>query len=654
VSLVSAGRAFAARLRGAGPPQVLAVTAITLALAGFSVVHTFQVLALKDRPDFLLLNTLGSPHGRTLFIITLLAGAVLPLLAALGYLAWRDRPERVHQAAAMVAPLCLAFMLPPLFTWRYGHDHTLVYLVTLGLFGLGLRRLLPGSLTAIRERFAFDWSRLRPAVWACTLAVALGALGYAVYMSYFTINNHHLIGTTAFDLGIYDNLLYNARHGRLFHSPVLFGPGNRSYIAGHAEFAMLLFVPFYAIKPGAETMLVMQATLLGAAALPLYLFARRLIPAAAAALLALGYLMFAPLHGPNFYDFHWLPLNIFFVFWLFYGLVTRRAWVTVLSTLVIFAIREDTAVGTALLGLFLLVTGWRPREGLLLAVASSVWFVIVRFMIMPLAGSWFFPNLYGLLFADGAASFESVIRTLLTNPIYVLWSLLKEEKLIYVLHMLTALALVPVRRLGLVLLLIPGVFFTILTTDSPPMVSIAFQYTTHWIPYLFCAAVLSLAGLWEAYELRPRFYAAVVAMVIALASHSYNFGAVLQHHAFVGGFRTISFEMTPYDKQRYAGLRQLIDQIPREASVGATEYMNPHVSARLDSFVLRQDPGDVDYILLSNREAGESVRNILNTLFKRTSYGLVGNTSSEFYLFKKGLQAPGTRAAYQQLGLVVP
>ena len=103
--------------------------------------------------------------------------------------------------------------------------------------------------------------------------VCLAAAGYAAYVAFYTIRNHQRLGTTAFDLGIYDNLMYNAMHGRPFESPVLFGPAGGNYIAGHAEFAMLLFVPFYAIRPGPETMLIIQAVVLGFAAVPLYLFA---------------------------------------------------------------------------------------------------------------------------------------------------------------------------------------------------------------------------------------------------------------------------------------------------------------------------------------------------------------------------------------------
>jgi uncharacterized membrane protein len=647
-------RALTAKLRAVGPPDAVAIAVATLALVGASLVYTVQVLALKNRADFLLFNNLGGgPRGRNLFVITVILGAVLPNLLALGYHLWTGRADRVLWLARVLAPLSLTFLLPSLFTWQFGRSRPMVYLVTLGIFGLGLRQLLPGCLTELKDRLRWDEWRPPPR-WIYTLVVVLASLAYAVYMSFFTIRNHHLVGTTAFDLGIYDNLLFNAKHGRFFHSPVLFGPGDHNYLAGHAEFAMLLYVPFYAIRPSAETMLVIQAATLGASAIPLYLFARRLVPTWGATVLALCYLMFAPLHGPQFYDFHWLPLSMFFVFWMIYGVVSERRWVTVLSVLVVYAIREDTALGVAFFGLFLMVTGWRPRTGFVLAATASVWFVVVRFVIMPLAGPWYFANLYNGLFSDGDASFQSVIRTLITNPDFVLTSLLKEDKVLYVLHMLAPLAFLPVRRLVHLLLFIGGAIITILTTDNPPMVSIAFQYTSHWIPYLFLATALALAGLGQVRTLRPGVAASLIALAITVASHSYNFGAVLQHEAFVGGFRQINFTFDDFAKERYANVRKLTDQIPRTASVAATEYMNPHISARLDAFVLRWDCGDVDYVFVSNREMGETARKSLNVMFKRKSYGLLGKTGNEFYLFKRGYQSAETTAALATLGLDVP
>ena len=48
---------------------------------------------------------------------------------------------------------------------------------------------------------------------------------------------------------------------------------------------------------------------MGFAAVPLYLFASTQLSRPMAAVLAIAYLFFPPLHGPNFYDFHLLDAD---------------------------------------------------------------------------------------------------------------------------------------------------------------------------------------------------------------------------------------------------------------------------------------------------------------------------------------------------------
>ena len=271
---------------------------------------------------------------------------------------------------------------------------------------------------------------------------------------------------------------------------------------------------------------------------------------------------------------------------------------------VLFAIREDVAVGLAVLGMFLLFSGLRPRLGLVLSVSSVSWFVIVRFVIMPLAGSWYFQNLYSGLFAEGVASFGSVIKTIVTNPLYTFGTLGSEGKLTYVGHMFIPLALLPCRRAQLLPLAVAGIFFTILTTGYGPMVQISFQYTTHWIPYLFLASVLALTMI----SREPGGFisrrAALATMAVAMLAHSYNFGALLQHEMFVGGFSRIEFKMSPDDHRRYRELKELLAMIPPSASVAATEQETAHVSTRKVVYPLRWPPGPVDYLLVGRSHVG--------------------------------------------------
>lgn len=649
-------------------PRLFAPSAAlaSLCATGFSLSLYWQSRALvaEKGPDFIISNSLGTP-GRNRLLLGLLLGAMVPPFIALLYMLVRRllrRPSVGHVVgfARLTCPLVLAGLIPALFSWQFAQRQTLTYLLLLTLTILACEGLLRLSLPAWEElrapRFlgwlsrAWGWLKLKTPSAVPLVLVLLSAAAYSSFVGYYTIQQHRHLGTSAFNLGIYDNTIFNALKGNFGHSPVLYGPGNVHYLASHAEYGMFLFLPFYAIKPGAETLLLIQAVVLGFAAVPLFLFARTRVSQPIAMVVAWCYLMFAPLHGPNFYDFHWLPLAIFFHFWMYFALATRRTWLAVLCVLVLFAMREDIAVGLALLGVFLAFTGARTRFGIVLALTSVLWFGVNKFVIMPHMGTWWFDNMYSELFADGKSSYASVFRTLLSNPVYSATTFVREQKLTYVFQMLAPLAFLPARRAVLIPLLLPGAFFTLLTTAYWPTVSIAFQYTTHWIPYLFLATVLSLSLLHRGEGGRLRQRAAVGTLGLALLSHSYNFGAILQRDSFVGGFGQINFQHTPEQAKRYQDLMSLVRLIPPDASVAATEYVNPHISARKDAYTFRYELPVVDRILVSSNEIVGDNRRLLQRLLNKASYRVVSR-AHEFFLFEKGPTTPETEKAFHKLGV---
>ncbi|HEY4187286.1 MAG TPA: hypothetical protein VGP07_19575, partial [Polyangia bacterium] len=121
------------------PLSRLVMPALMLALAGISVVVFARLCGLTPevRDEFLAHNTLGVTV-RTGFLVSLLAGAVLPL-AAIGaaLLARRARAvPAVERVADLCAPLMLICFLPVLFSVGFSHANQLMYLLVLGAFGM--------------------------------------------------------------------------------------------------------------------------------------------------------------------------------------------------------------------------------------------------------------------------------------------------------------------------------------------------------------------------------------------------------------------------------------------------------------------------------------------------------------------------------------
>ncbi|HKP64127.1 MAG TPA: DUF2079 domain-containing protein [Polyangiales bacterium] len=644
-----------AGLGAALPWSELVLAVAQLAMVSGSLllaVHLFR-LPEADLDAFLSGNRI-EPALRSKLLMQLLAALLLPAVAAAGLLTRYGfvGARWLIAAASRLCPLVVACFLPTLLNYRQWYNQPLPYLVMLLGVVLLLEQLIeravrgPDAVTGVvrleRASIPRSGSHLVPLVF-----VSLFALGYSLQASYFTIIRHHGMQSAGFDLGIFDNLFFNATRLQPFRSTV--AVPNGSYLSNHAEYGIMLFAPLYALFPRAETLLVLQSFFIGFAAVPLYFFASTRLPRGISAALACVYPFYAPLHGPNFYDFHWMPISMLFFFWLFYAIARRQKLTIVLLFLVICSIREDAPFGLIATGLFLIVTGEWPLLGAVMTAVAGAWFVVVKFVIMPWAGPWWFANIYKDLVAAGESGYGSVVKTILVNPNYFIQTLLNETKLIYTLHLFAPLALLPVRRAALWLLMLPGFFVTLMTTGYAPTTSITFQYTTHWVPFLFGAVVIAVSLRGERSG-RAAQVASISALCFGVLCHSYVFGSVFQHEKFVGGFSKVRFTLSPAEKLRYQNLRALADMIPISASVAATELEIPHVSNRRDAYSLKVEVGHPDYLLFSRYHIDDGSRHQLRKAMEEADFGLLA-TKDEYFLFKKGHQAEGTEAALKQLGL---
>jgi uncharacterized membrane protein len=622
----------------------VARASILLAIAGASTVLGSQLARLPGLRRFVEENV-ASPTDRRALVGSVVAGAIVPLLVAAALL-WRKGGGAVPwltRAADLASPLVVAAFVPPLLADGLWQNRPLGFLLLLVLTGIVLEQALRRFLGALpNPKISVRTLQALPLAIVVACAVA-----YTVYTSSITIDRLRSFKSGSFDMGIYDNLMASALEGRFFRAPILFGPDGGNYLAGHAEFAMILFLPLYALHPGAETLLVLQAFMVGFAAVPLFLFASTQISRPAAAIVSLGYLLYAPLHGAQWYDFHWLTISVFFLFWLFFAIATRRNWLVALTVPILFALREDIAVGIAILGVFLVVTGERPKLGALLAIVSVLWFGLDKFVIMPAAGTWWFENIYKDLIAPGEKGYGSIVKTIIVNPVYFFSTLQTEAKLVFALHIFAPLAFIPLRRPHLALLALPGFFFTLMTTGYVATLSLGFQYAVHFVPYVFAASVIFLRQQGESGN-TVRARAALGALCLCLLVHSYAFGAVLKRSTFGGGLSP----MTSAQVERYEQLGRLAAMIPKKASVAATDPETPLLSARATIYSLFWHRPAADYLLIEREYAKQPrVHDNIADVIGREPYGLFAHEGSRYYLFRRGLTSQDTRAAALELGI---
>jgi hypothetical protein len=256
--------------------------------------------------------------------------------------------------------------------------------------------------------------------------------------------------------------------------------------------------------------------------------------------------------------------------------------------------REDVALVVCFVGLYGILRGGRDRAraGWVTAIACLAYFVVVKrfFMDSPDLlnsgpASYGFAYYYADLIPNGNGA-EGLAVSLLTNPGFVLRNVLVRPKLEFAAALLLPLGLLPLLARPARTMLVYGALFCLLAS-KPAVYSIAFQYSTVFLPLAFAAAVLALEQLpgWRVVVtlgLDPaKLRRALLAFALAASALiSWKLGALDPGHVFFAGFTPIAHDLDETARAQYEWVTATAALIPPDASVAASQRLGPFVSNR--------------------------------------------------------------------------
>ena len=613
-----------------------------------------------------------TPEGSTAqakLIVSILGAAavgvlLLPLLQ-LARLRDHDLATKAAWCVRKLLPLGPLSLAPALFDWKLWQHHDEVFLaftllnalamggaVRVCLGGEPIEAIFPrlsGQVRTVRERWRSRSARLLATTshlskhgrsWLLLTVCASAA--YVAWFGYHTAV-WHLQARSGYDLAIEDNILYNLLHGGPFFkaAPTL-GPTG-SHFGRHATLISYVLLPFYALHQSAETILVLQSLLMGVAAVPLFLFARRRVGPAIACVIACAYLLHPAVQQSNLFEAHYVKFGLPFVWALLWLVDSSRTRAAVLFAGLTLAVREDVAAWVVLVGLWAAYSGRSLRLGMLLTLAAGIYVVVIKLIVMPTftGGADSLMFMYTGLLPPGKSSYAWVLGTALSNPGFLLQTLLEDGKLLYLVQILVPLGLLPLRhRLGWFALL-PGGVFCLLSTKYPALTNIHFQYSPHFIAFLFPALVIALEQLEPSQtptrQLRASRVGHLALLVTAMLPCSYQYGAVLQGNTSRGGPIPYSFGWDDRGRVRHAAVSKLMTILPRDARVAASAYLVPQISARPSGYSLSLGLYDAEWMFapsdLPEIITPEVAR--IREALRSSEWGVV-SIEGPFFVAKKG------------------
>lgn len=446
------------------------------------------------------------------------------------------------------------------------------------------------------------------------LSVAALWAGYGTFFSWLSITNHRALNTRTTDLGYYDNIFWNSIHGHpLACSFIKMG----YHGSAHFDPILVLLSPLYLLHPNAEGILTLQSVWLGMGVVPVYLLAQhklgRRLPAVA---LAAMYAIYPALHGANMYEFHSLsllsPVALCLLYFLEIG-AFRRFFLVLIPTLLV---REDVSLMMCFVGAYAILTG-RPkmvRTGWVTIVVSLCYFVIIKRFFMTSADifmsgskdSYSFAYYYEDLIPNHN-SMGGLVISLVTNPAFVLRTIIAEPKIHYMLVIFGPLLFLPfVAKTGRTML-IYGLIFCLLATRSA-VFSPHFQYSSVLLPFAFALTPEALRQI-EAGRLsstlgldgRRLSLALTAAAFVASLGISWKFGGIVDNQQFRGGFVRVARSLSDKERETITWVKEQTAKIPGKARVGTTNRIGAHVSNRRVAYFY-PDHTDVDWLFIDEGE----------------------------------------------------
>ncbi len=299
---------------------------------------------------------------------------------------------------------------------------------------------------------------------------------------------HAAFQSTAYDLGIYDQIIYLISQGMQPISSFL----GFHFLGDHGAIAIYPLALLYKIYPSVYWLFLVQSACLTSGVL----FTYRLavlggLNQSLSVAVSLAYLLYPEIFNINLFDFHPDVLAVPAFFGAILAAKEKKILWFVLSIFWILSCKAVFALTVIAIGIWLLLFEKRRWYGLTAIILGVAWFLIVTQLIIP----YFSGNE-----AAGVSRYsylgDSVLGVILNTflkPQLILGKIVSLDSFVYLLEVAVAVIwwLNP-RQFILLVPAIPTLLLNILSVD-PMQRSLIYQYSLPVLPFLFLVVIATLA-----------------------------------------------------------------------------------------------------------------------------------------------------------------
>jgi uncharacterized membrane protein len=433
-----------------------------------------------------------------------------------------------------------------------------------------------------------------------TLLVAVTILSYTAFFAWLSALQHDRFLTGGYDLGIFDQTMWNTLHGRILWLTNVPEPNLR--LGVHFEPILIPLSLSYLVWSDARTLLLIQTVALALSAIPIYWLGWERLGNWPALGLVIVYLLFPALEGANLFEFHPNTLAVPFLTFAYYYLLHRRYRSFAVYAALAMACREDVSLMIGMMGIYALLIH-QDREGWFVLLSGTGMSFLIYFVLIPYFHNTYSvgtsPYIHIMHYAALGSSPTQIALTMITRPRFVLQYVFSNpDKVRYLTHLTAPVAFLALLDIPTLLPALPIVTINLLSNWSPTYALDRFHYSVAIVPFVVFAATNGMKRLIEWLDrwrnICPQFTLTVLMVATMLTSLVYHirFG----HTPISTGFAL------PEAEARHATAYEMFQLIPPDTPLSAQSNLNPHLSQRsiIYLFPKLEDPTAVpaEYVAL--------------------------------------------------------
>ena len=395
--------------------------------------------------------------------------------------------------------------------------------------------------------------------------LALGAICMAVLFTAVSIKIHGVFGTSAYDLGLWDQTFW--RFSQLL--PNFNTVRGMNMLGDHFSAIAVFFAPLYRIWPDITWAFAMQSLSVACGGVFLFLIARHLLPGRPWLCLtfALAYYVHPAVHSTLLWQYHELVLASGLYMALIFSYVKDRPRLFFVMLVLLLSCREDMPFTLAVFG-FVCLLEKRWRYGLwTIAISVAYWLVVTRVAMPYLNGVGYFRAHIGA---------PAIIISNIGNPSFYLAQISKPQALDYIWKVFLPAGLLGLCAPRYLLPAFPTLAANVLIGGY--FTNLTYHYSVSIMPFFFWAAVAGTARIARLGETRHTALRSVPMLlgVLSLAA-SLILGARYSALEFSALPRAYSDWQDKAAKRAYVAA---LDAKFGAEGVAASDWLLPHLSHR--------------------------------------------------------------------------